>query len=544
MSCVASYHVRLLLAAAVLAAVAAGLPAPRAVAYTPDHPDVREAVARGVRFLESPAGNDTRMGGKALVGLAVLKSGAGRSHPRVVEAVAAAKSQITANMDASVFGDHRTYQLAMTGIFLAELDAEQYAKEIEIILRFLDYSQKPFGGWGYHAAHQHAKTSDTSMTQYVVLLGWEATQAGFEVPRSMIDRGLVWLMKTQDPSGGWGYQGIVSPSFTPVPQDKQTPSLTVAGLGSVYASADLLGLTKIAGTLPAALEKVDESGSSRPRSSVSSKQVEEVQARGNQWMQRNYTVELDQWTYYYLYGLERYMSFREAAEGREEKEPKWYNEGVSFLLSHQSESGSWPKDYPLAAGEPVSTSFGVLFLVRSMKKSIERARNFGSGTLVGGRGLPKDTDAVVVRDGSVISLPEAEAVEQVLEAVGKDSDAEQYQQIAALAAMPLEDATPLIDKHAEKLRRLAADASPEARRAAVSALAKRRSMDDVPVLIYALGDPDPSVVLEARDGLRRISRKFHGFGLPDQFTDAERRTAIAQWKQWYLEVRPDAEFMQ
>jgi hypothetical protein len=71
-------------------------------------------------------------------------------------------------------------------------------------------------------------------------------------------------------------------------------------------------------------------------------------------------------------------------------------------------------------------------------------------------------------------------------------------------------------------------------------------------LIYALSDPDPATVLEARDGLRRISRKFDGFGPPEYPLDEgkaavedweiKRRTAIEEWKKWYLEVKPDAEF--
>jgi len=542
----ASHHVRLLMAVAVLAAVLAALAAPRAVAYTPDSPEVRAAVAKAVQYLESYAGTDDRMGGKALIGLAVLKAGASEGHPRIREAVAAIQKEVRPSASGSSLWYERLYTPAIALIFLIELDSKEYAGEIKTLLGYLGRSQKANGAWGYPASHIHGKTSDTSMTQYGALALWEAHNAGFEISASMVEDVLIWLLKTQDPSGGFGYQGTISPTYEPVEQQGVTLSLTAAGLGSVYCCDQLLGLSRgpeKAGTLPAlvALGKPTVLVSRRVDRGV----VAQVQARGNQWMARNFDVKQPQWTHYYLYALERYQSMREACEGRSEEEPAWYNQGAEFLMSTQSSAGSWPSDYHSGlAAEPITTSFGILFLVRSMKKSIERARNFGSGSLVGGRGLPKDTDAVIVRDGTVTSLPEAEAVEQVLAAVGEGSDPEQYEQIAALASMSSEDATPLIDKHAEKLRRLIGDASPEARRAAVAALAKRRNMDDVPVLIYALTDPDPAIVLEARDGLRRISRKFHGFGLPDEFSDAERRTAVEQWKLWYLEVRPDAEFMQ
>ena len=46
------------------------------------------------------------------------------------------------------------------------------------------------------------------MTQYGVLASWEAKKNGFVVPVDSIERVLMWLMRTQDPSGGWGYQGV------------------------------------------------------------------------------------------------------------------------------------------------------------------------------------------------------------------------------------------------------------------------------------------------------------------------------------------------
>ena len=47
---------------------------------------------------------------------------------------------------------------------------------------------------------------------------------------------------------------------------------------------------------------------------------------------------------------------------------------------------------------------------------------------------------------------------------------------------------------------------------------------------------------QARDALRRISRKPAGFGMPDEVSDLDRRQAIEKWEAWYRTVRPDAEF--
>ena len=41
--------------------------------------------------------------------------------------------------------------------------------------------------------------------------------------------------------------------------------------------------------------------------------------------------------------------------------------------------------------------------------------------------------------------------------------------------------------------------------------------------------------------MRFISRRLNGFGLPDNPTPEEKAEAIAKWRNWYLQVRPEAE---
>jgi HEAT repeat protein len=77
---------------------------------------------------------------------------------------------------------------------------------------------------------------------------------------------------------------------------------------------------------------------------------------------------------------------------------------------------------------------------------------------------------------------------------------------------------------------------------AVKTLAKIRNLDNIPTLVYALSDPDLRVMVEARDGLRFISRKFQGFALNDAPTDQQREAAAESWKGWYREIRPNAFF--
>ena len=96
------------------------------------------------------------------------------------------------------------------------------------------------------------------------------------------------------------------------------------------------------------------------------------------------------------------------------------------------------------------------------------------------------------------------------------------------------------EKSGRRLQQLVRGGEPEVRLLAVRALGRSGNLDYVPTLIYALTDPEPRIVLEARDGLRFISRRFAGFGPPDEFTEEQRYEAVDAWKHWYRTLRPGA----
>ena len=78
---------------------------------------------------------------------------------------------------------------------------------------------------------------------------------------------------------------------------------------------------------------------------------------------------------------------------------------------------------------------------------------------------------------------------------------------------------------------------------AVRALARTGELDQVPLLLYAMTDPDPRVVYAADHGLRFISRKLNGFGLSDEPQPEEVAEVLNKWKAWYLTIRPDGELL-
>ena len=72
------------------------------------------------------------------------------------------------------------------------------------------------------------------------------------------------------------------------------------------------------GGLPPALKKIEEKEPDgtvkKPRTKISGSQLRETLARGNKWMQDNYVIDPIGYTHYYMYALERYMSFRELTD--------------------------------------------------------------------------------------------------------------------------------------------------------------------------------------------------------------------------------------
>lgn len=83
----------------------------------------------------------------------------------------------------------------------------------------------------------------------------------------------------------------------------------------------------------------------------------------------------------------------------------------------------------------------------------------------------------------------------------------------------------------------------QARRVSARLLGTSDDLRVVPALIYALSDPDLSVRRYARDGLRFISRRFEGFGMPDEPTNAQLHQAQRKWRAWYLTMKPGFVFL-
>jgi hypothetical protein len=511
---------------------------------TPRSPEVKVAIEKGMAFLESGAARDPgdRVGAYALQGYTLLLYGADPSHVKVAAAVQSIKKALD-NRDPAKFNTSvwDVYSTGLAIIFLVKQDPKKNHDDIELLLAYLRTRQKPHGGWGYI----EKVTGDTSMSQYGVLSSWAATQAGFDIPLQSIKSAAEWLMKTQDPSGGFGYQGNPATGNGLVAQMDVKPSMTAAGSGSLYICASLLGMIEKKEPdekLPSALReiKAKEKGPAKERvkSSIDPRALRETQDRAAKWLQDHNKIDAAlSWTNYYLYALERCMSFRELFLHKTEKEPQWYTDAAEYLMKTQEKDGSWS----VGCGQVADTAFAVLFLMRSTQIVITKAKPYGEGTMIGGRGIPKDTRRIEIKGGSIVARPLLGPGQKLLDALDKPDGKDFDSSVELLSQLPTEEVEKLKAKYGgDTIRRLVSSKSAEVRLAAVLAIAKTRDLDNVEALIYALTDPDYRVVRAANAGLLRIRRVPVVVVLPESFSEEDRRLLVEKWRAWYQTIRPSA----
>lgn len=515
-------------------------------AFNSESPEVKKILNKAIAYLETAT--DERLGGKCLIAMVFLKQGKKDDHPQIAAAVAACKAACAG--EASAIRED-IYSTGIATVFLCECDASKYRPEIVKLLESLELRQRAAGGWGYPPGGGHGDSGDTSMTQYAVLATWSAYRNQIEASQDSVERVTNWLLRTQDPTGGFGYQGKDpgDGNYVRVEQSDVRNSLAAAGAGSLYICADILRFKSIADAakqaeedLPPALVLVEDGKQKAAKGPITEVVPSKVMMRGlsdaNAWMARNYKIDQGSWNLYHLYALERYHSFRELAEGLKEDEPKWYNDGVRHLMKSQRENGTWESN----CGEPVDTAFGALFLMRSTRKAIQKTlKRFGDGQLVGGRGLPTDASSVTVKHGKVVGSAIAGQIDDLVAVLedGKGSTFEYVTSNVDEVKLSTDEATR--KQQIIRLRRLVSAGPFEARLVAVKMLSRARDFDSVPALIYALSDPDVRVTRAADAGLRFMARRFTPSTLPETPTDADKRAAMDAWNKWYLSIRPDAE---
>lgn len=515
-----------LLLAACLPAVSA---ADRACALTPDSPAVRAGIERAVAYLTSKDRVvDVRLGARVLSARVLLYENKA-DHPQVAEAIVAIDQALSQSQEIDI------YSLGLAIVLLTEIDpAEHRARLDRLVARLVGY-QKPHGGWGY----SYQPTGDTSMTQYAVLGLWSADHAGIDTPREAWMRVTGWLIRTQDPGGGWGYQGADPGKFDRVRQTEVRSTLSLAALGSLYLCGDYLRIAPLPPRrredIPAAFREVEIPEPAGPQADAAelADHWKRAVLDGAAWWAQHEQDRVDKFVSYYCYTLERTETFRETFQQRSISEPAWYTRTAEALLARQTAEGAWNGD----EGTQASTALGALFLLRSARRTLEATPGLGAGTLVGGRGLPAGEEAVSLSLGQVRGRPLEGPAEALLERLKDTRHPEFYRALDQLDQLTAESRTKDLAPLAETLEKLAGGRSPEARASAIRALGRTREIDHVPLFIHALSDADPRVVAAAREALAFIARKptVRSTGSDEP---GDRAVEIEGWRRWYESIRP------
>ena len=538
------------LARMLLAILGLGVIVPGAVVgqdYSPDHPKVRAMVDRGVDYLAKlPPQRNMYEGGNNLLIAYTLYKASGKTDTAAFKAgidKAVDMAHSLSNPSTAAGNDNKiVYAASVAAVLLADVDANLYRPELQLILEWLVSVQKPHGGFGYPTK----PTGDTSQVQYAMLALWAMSQAGLDVPIETVESTVKYLQSTIDPSGGWGYQGVVSRGV-PVPQEQVSKVLATAGVGALLIAGDLLGFFRQVSHhdesegIPEAFVRVDLQSkqlASRRSHTLSRSDIDPLIESAFRYQYAN-GFNGGFWYYYWRYSQERYESFREIMEGKQRKSPKWYVDGVNELTSLQADDGSFSQskkaDY---TSDDLCTCFAILFLIRSTQKTIGK---LDEGVAFGGYGLPTDVTTVKMVGNRIVS--DADTSAQDLLKMLEQEDGRGGQLEWQLSQMQLSSDPVARREQVSRLARLLTHGEYTARRVAAKLLGRSEDLDQVPVLIDALSDEDPYVPQLAEESLRLLSRRLSHPKLEVASEPAQRKVAIEYWKGWYLGLRPDYVFL-
>jgi len=509
-----------------VAVVLAGLVAQSAA--TPARADNDPIVVKGVAFLRGNAAG-AGVGETALIALAMLKAEVPPGDPTLAACLARLRTRITTETyEPERKNGADIYEAAVVALAFANVPGESRRAELNPVARYLLSHQKGNGSWDYPERRQ----GDTSMSQYAVLGLWEAENGGATVPPETWERAAVWFLSAQSPAGSWNYH-------RDEPSRVETLAMTAAGVGSLLICQRQLTRYRRGGDSASTLlvPLTPDGGGARYDVALTNGRLDQAIKRGVGWLSANFTAapsgSLGESIYYALYGIERVggLAHREAL-GRGD----WFEQGRRFIRGSQRADGAWDATY----GAVPNTAWAILFVTKSTAKTLRRieVKALGAGTLLGGRGLPRDLSSLTVAGGRVVSRPMNGAVEGMLAAMEDPRAAQADAALSGLVTRYRAEGPAVLRPLKGRFRTMQKDRDPGLRRVAAWALARTGDLDAAPALIDALTDPDEAVVVVAREGLQLLSRQIAGHGPPSPSTPSQRREAADRWRAWYASIRP------
>ncbi len=525
--------------------------------YTPDSRKVQAMVESAVDYLHTTSGSNER---NCLVALSIVQAS-----KRYLAAVPEGDKFVDKVVDSVVkevkggtlLNYKEVYYPCLALILLCEMDDVRYRPEIDKLIGAFEAQQLENGGFAYRGRTEW----DTSQTQFVALAYFVARQHKINVSVESSKRILEFMMAVQT-----GRTWVYSPS-----DKQQRISIHAACSGTVYLLSDLLQLQprvkkvekrrvqgfgaelppSISIFIPETSPDQPEQGEGQwrgngPLADINKRNLSEVKAKANSHFEQVFTFQTKNWPFYYYYALERYAYFREQAEGSVGNGSirRWYDQGVEFFATIQKEDGSFPAGPEPNSPANVNTAFAVMFLVRSSEiLSLPPS----SSSLAGGSDLAslKGQKLKQLRAGKIQSTEASQNLNELLDSLNQDLSGEQLATLTdslKSAIRDYQDRPQTSRGEAQSfLRSLVKDKNYYKRLIAVRFLAAEQDLDNAPALIYAMGDPDIRICVEAHNGLRLISRKIDSIQLSEKPTRADLSSAKQEWSSWYTKLRPSAE---
>ena len=537
----------------------------------PYHPKVEKIARRAVEFLERSNSNipEDTIGALAVVEFYKRYDGVVPTDVRYIERTVNELADMVDGGSATIFENRETYFPALAFILLAEYDAKKYEEQCVKILDALIERQLDIGGFTY----ENDPAGDTSQSQFGALALFVARQHRFTFKPRIARRLLDFYVDYQAQNGTWSYK-VSSPNPIIAPNSN---SIHSASLSSVYLLADMLRLSrrikKVASSatdstlnLPKNVtvyippktggdkdQEIEDSWGSpgTPVVKYDRGRLSNCKSSGNKWYSANFELPVISWNSYFMYALERYAYFKEQAEGNLPGSlSSWYDEGVDFIESQQQENGSIESERrePKLLIES-NTALYLLFLVRASE--IISLPPVG-GDLLGGKGFDAG-ELSQGKDGTVRSSAAEKSLQGLIDALSDDNlNDRQLRQITEAMKRAIREFKQSGDRSRGEvtafLRTMISEKNYFRRLVAIKFLAAEQDMDNVPALLYAMGDPDPDIAIQAHNGLRLISRKFDTFVYLDRGNLEDNLLELArlkkQWTKWFVEIRPDAELLE
>ncbi|MFO1019644.1 MAG: HEAT repeat domain-containing protein [Planctomycetales bacterium] len=483
---------------------------------------------------------------QAFVAMALLKS----EHAGEVPEIQAVVDKILTRFSETDFNptDEDKYSTCVFLITLANADREKYKPQVQMITDYLVREQEANGSWTYGPAHAYRGRGDVSITQFVVLALWDAARSGVKIPGKTWDKCAEWLVKFQLSDGAFSYHPLETDTTK-----EAMHSMTAAGVSSLMVirlhlypqsrvhfspNGEVIPVVQqkkfgVLETTPSASANPVAAPDYTPRTSRTD--IDRAISGGIRWLNKHYTLtDPTGWKIYYLYAIERLA----AIGGMKQLGPHdWYNEGATVLVTKQNAKGSWIDAGWDTEGKLLlsGAGFAVMFLSKATAKIIDA--QFGTGLLIGGRGLPDNLKDLQNNNGSVQVRKSKGSFDDLLAELEKPSSTHVEAVQTAIVDKILTERPQELIKQKDRMKKLARDPRPEVRLTAMWALGRTNDLTVAPVLIQGLKDPDESVGMEARNSLRILSRNLRGLKreIEDKF---EPQQEYKVWMEWYRSIRP------